>query len=184
MGNTEEEIPFFNIMLPTLMKRVPELELHQLKKKKKLNGISLITHSMSLGCRSTVWEMWFDLSVLYKVYQIHGWASTALIMWLVNNVSGLGRRHWGDNEWVWCRRIRWGDDSWNDGIDLVSIFYYYYVFLLLLPFVIEVLAPQRAQPWFILLWLFLTFGWLSLASCSSPALRIISIFDPPLFCCG
>lgn len=34
MGNTEEEIPFFNIMLPTLMKRVPELELHQLKKKK------------------------------------------------------------------------------------------------------------------------------------------------------
>lgn len=87
----------------------------------------------------------FDLSVLYKVYQIHGWASTPLIMWLVSNVSGLGRRHWGDNEGVWCRRIRWGVDSWNYGIDLVSIFYYYYVFLLLLPFVMEVLAAPESS---------------------------------------
>lgn len=33
MGDREEEIPFSNIMLPTPMKRVPELELHQYKKK-------------------------------------------------------------------------------------------------------------------------------------------------------
>lgn len=38
-----------------------------------------------------------------------------------------------------------GVDSWNYGIDLVSIFYYYYIFLLLLSFVTEALAALETS---------------------------------------
>lgn len=52
-----------------------------------------------------------------------GWDSTCVIMWLVGNVLWLGRKHWGDDEWVWCRRVRWEVDSQNYGIDLFNIFF-------------------------------------------------------------
>lgn len=72
MGNTEEEIPFFNVMLPTLMKRVPELELHQLKKKKiKWNLFDNTLYEFGMQ-KHSLGNVAFDLSVLYKVYQIHG----------------------------------------------------------------------------------------------------------------
>lgn len=124
MGGMEEEISFSNIILPTWMKHRC-LSWNSINTKNKWNGIgawaSLTRYLVTGMQKHRLGNVSFNLSVLCKVYQAHGWASTPLIMWLFSNLSGLGRRHSGDTKWVWCRRIRWKVDSWNYGIDLVSI---------------------------------------------------------------